>query len=466
MGIVGSPSIRQHFLRTIACGVFLASCGRIGLELESVEKGVLIDAGGSVVLDGQSDTDARSSDDSIQLDGEVSLDDGGEPSDSQLAELDADPSDASFADASGVDASLQPDAASCVPGTCGCDVQPPPGLIAHFTLNESSGTTARDDVAGRTGTLQNMAAVAFVAGRLGNALDFDGNDDMVNVGTIANNVSALSFWLRADSFGITSNQTGWLAPSSTGSPNNEWSNPTRAYVKDGSSTSAFIALLVVTKTQDWGGFNISVPSTVRGIEAKTDSGGLSLLSGTGIELSWNAGGTYTSAGYGGSGLIEAGSNTTTFGTPTQLWGRGAWSASELNNANLRVRVRAGGLLGTASIDYLQLNVHYDSFTANRNIMRLSGSVQLELAGQTVSARGFPAGTQIYVDGALRSNVDTSWHHVVISSPSNIDVSGLQLGGVTGESPSFEGLLDDIKLFNQPQSAANVQTLFTMPTCGL
>lgn len=466
---MGLASIRQHFLQTIALTFALAGCGRIGLELEAAEVAAHVDGSAGEGDDEPLASDAGFGDGALEADVEVPELDAAFSAEAGVEDA-AQPVDESETDASSADASLPRDAsvavdASCVPGTCGCDVRSPPGLIAHFALDESSGTTARDTVGGRTGTLQNMSN-AWLAGRLGNALDFDGVDDLVNVGSVANNVRALSFWLKADSFGITSTETGWLSPSSTGAPNNEWSNATRAYAKDGSSATAFIALLIVTKTQDWGGFNISVPATARGIRVKLDSGGLSLLSGTGVELSWNGGSSYTNAGYGGSGLIELGSNTTTFGGTNQLWGRASFSAGELSNASFRVRVRAGGLLGTASVDHLQVNVTHDSYTAHRNVMRLNNMQQVELAGQAISARGFPTGTQIYVDGALRSNVDTNFHHVVIVSPSNLDVSALQLGGVTGEPPSFDGVLDDVKLFNQPQTAADVRTLYTLPTCGL
>lgn len=48
----------------------------------------------------------------------------------------------------------------------------------------------------------------------------------------------------------------------------------------------------------------------------------------------------------------------------------------------------------------------------------------------------------------------------------LSLAGCGRIGVSGESPSIRGLLDDVTLFSQPQSAVEVQTLYTMPSCGL
>jgi hypothetical protein len=64
-----------------------------------------------------------------------------------------------------------------VDATSGC---PSTGMIANLKLNESSGTTAFDSVGSYDGTLYNMDPnTDWVAGKLGNALDFDGTDDYV-----------------------------------------------------------------------------------------------------------------------------------------------------------------------------------------------------------------------------------------------------------------------------------------------
>ena len=56
-------------------------------------------------------------------------------------------------------------------------------LVAHWTLDETSGTTAKDASANANdGTLRNFAAAPWVAGKFGNGLQFDGVDDFVEIG--------------------------------------------------------------------------------------------------------------------------------------------------------------------------------------------------------------------------------------------------------------------------------------------
>ncbi len=55
----------------------------------------------------------------------------------------------------------------------------PSGPLAHWKLDETSGTTATDSEGGHHGTLQN--GPVWIAGTVDGALDFDGNDDYVDL---------------------------------------------------------------------------------------------------------------------------------------------------------------------------------------------------------------------------------------------------------------------------------------------
>jgi Concanavalin A-like lectin/glucanases superfamily len=61
------------------------------------------------------------------------------------------------------------------------------GLVGHWKFDESGGSTAVDSSgSGNTGTLTNMdPSTDWVAGKVGNALDFDGSNDYVSLGNNA-----------------------------------------------------------------------------------------------------------------------------------------------------------------------------------------------------------------------------------------------------------------------------------------
>ena len=69
------------------------------------------------------------------------------------------------------------------------------GLIGHWKFDETSGTTAADSSgSGNTGTLTNMTGSEWTTGKGGGALDFDGTNDYVNLGTsLANNLGDVTF---------------------------------------------------------------------------------------------------------------------------------------------------------------------------------------------------------------------------------------------------------------------------------
>ncbi len=72
------------------------------------------------------------------------------------------------------------------------------GLVAHLRFDETTGTTAVNEVSSSNGTLNNMTNADWVTGKFGNALDFDGSDDYVelpkDVGELSN--LTVSVWLK------------------------------------------------------------------------------------------------------------------------------------------------------------------------------------------------------------------------------------------------------------------------------
>jgi len=74
------------------------------------------------------------------------------------------------------------------------------GLYAHWTLNESSGSSVADSSGNsRNGTATNMEDGDWIAGKLNNALRLGGTDEYVTCGDIANfsrtSPFSISFWI-------------------------------------------------------------------------------------------------------------------------------------------------------------------------------------------------------------------------------------------------------------------------------
>src|SRR3990167_5402647 len=79
------------------------------------------------------------------------------------------------------------------------------GLVSHYKLDETSGTTATDSAGTNTGTINGATPTT---GKINNALSFDGTNDYVNAGNPASltdiNVKTISAWIKLNSYGETS----------------------------------------------------------------------------------------------------------------------------------------------------------------------------------------------------------------------------------------------------------------------
>ena len=68
------------------------------------------------------------------------------------------------------------------------------GLVLHYKFDETSGTTVADSSGNGNSTLSNMTGSEWTTGKVGGALDFDGSNDFVGLGTsFANNLGDVTF---------------------------------------------------------------------------------------------------------------------------------------------------------------------------------------------------------------------------------------------------------------------------------
>ncbi len=73
------------------------------------------------------------------------------------------------------------------------------GLVGWWKLDETSGLTAADSSAnGNDGTLTNMAGTEWTTGMVDGALEFDGDDDFISIGTIDPDSITVSAWVTTE----------------------------------------------------------------------------------------------------------------------------------------------------------------------------------------------------------------------------------------------------------------------------
>lgn len=184
-------------------------------------------------------------------------------------------------------------------------------------------------------------------------------------------------WLSANTAQVTagvSTNTGYLectanAADAGGDANGYETSPASACTNDsvfaqdansGTSTSTSCTAAAKDKHRFYN-YGIALPATsvVNGIQVRLDA----LKSGTGtvpklcVQLSWNAGTTWTTAK--NTATITGIEATYTLGTAADTWGR-AWTVAELTDANFRLRVIDvdNTTTQTFQLDYVGVQVTY------------------------------------------------------------------------------------------------------------
>ena len=160
---------------------------------------------------------------------------------------------------------------------------------------------------------------------------------------------------------IDTNTGGGLIGSSPGfnwpsANSGSWTNPGNAYDQVDGTYATDNAGATNNFTNH--GFSVPGTNTIEGIEVKLEVSGTTAAGNIGIELSWDGGTSWTSAGY-DTGTLTATDAVVTVGGSSDLWGR-TWTQSEFNNANFAVRVTGNPSSNTVQIDAIQVRVYHQA----------------------------------------------------------------------------------------------------------
>jgi hypothetical protein len=94
---------------------------------------------------------------------------------------------------------------------------------------------------------------------------------------------------------------------------------------------------------------------------------------------------------------------------------------------------------------------------DRKIMDFDGTDQIEIDGSSnILATSFPGAVAIYIDGVNKTaspTIDTNWHHIAITTDTNVNASAVVIGKVGASF--FDGKLDDVKIYAYARSAPEV-----------
>ena len=134
-------------------------------------------------------------------------------------------------------------------------------------------------------------------------------------------------------------------------------------------------------------FGIASEKIIDGIEVQVEGNSLSSTTSYAVQLSWNAGSSWTTAKT--DNYTTATDSTDTMGGVGDGWGR-TWTASELSDANFQLRIcKTFG--STLRIDRIQVKVYYtaamEKMTYNTATTNTSWTVPAGVTSITVKAWG-------------------------------------------------------------------------------
>ncbi|GIW20742.1 MAG: hypothetical protein KatS3mg065_1038 [Chloroflexota bacterium] len=170
-------------------------------------------------------------------------------------------------------------------------------------------------------------------------------------------------WVMIAARSTSAADTSWHAPTTTGSPSNEWTNPSNAFVRD----NVYATASSDGADQSYGGFGFSIPpgSSIGGITVEIDAARAPLEDDKAwqlqVRLSWDAGAHWTD--YRDTGALVDSLTTYTLGGSSDPWAR-TWDPSELDDANFRLEIRSDRIdpfgVDAVAVDQIRVLITYET----------------------------------------------------------------------------------------------------------
>ena len=307
------------------------------------------------------------------------------------------------------------------------------GLVGYWDFSElKMGTTSVSDLSGSANTGWLINGPKKVIGKIGQALNFDGVDDYVNVGNIGD-IKTLSYWIKTG----TNNFSAMPYNGST-------------YYKDGVSASLLGSELVSNGNFDsnitgWSVVVGSPPSSISWQNAASGDGSTGYM-----RFSIASNGDWDRF-YSTSGVFSA--NTT---YKVSFWYRtsgitgnlGVYAADNINT--LANNVQSAKIVPTTSWKYVSLvlktnSLSYSVFTIAKLGNVGSGTFDID----AISVK------------SLDASISNGWHHVAITSDNSIYAGSMDIGYLqdTSANGRFTGLIDDVRVYNRALSPDEIKRLY-------
>lgn len=260
--------------------------------------------------------------------------------------------------------------------------------------------------------------------------------------------------------------TGYKNPTSTGSPDNSWTNPTNAYTEDGTFAVDDHLLGAINQSYKTFGFGIPADATIKGIEVRiklkvsSGTGSMGIAIGSVVGYKVNSSGTIGSKFL--SGTVTTTNTAFVVGGPTDLWGVNSWEPEDFSDANfiLNPGVSSGAL--DYSTDVVQVKVYYTtnaSYRSTKSIPKAPGTaaVQANSNGQNDGNWTNPNNIKVSDFSFASGNTSNGGQNTAelyssnygFSIPTNATIDGIEVHVIKQGSPTLDFTAKLTKTANTP-----------------